>query len=114
MFLVLLQSGTGKIPENISKLARRQFSRDRSFTKDLAAKLRVWLKFASGKKSEADFEISHGRWVRWRMFRPSRPQRIGLVLTMGTWDRCFMMAFYRLMLWDLNVGRSFESCQSDS
>ena len=55
------QSGTGKIPENISKLARRQFSRDRSFTKDLAAKLRVWLKFASGKKSEADFEISqHG------------------------------------------------------
>jgi hypothetical protein len=58
VFLVLLQSGTGKIPENISKLARHQFSRDRSFTKDLAAKLRVWLKFASGKKSEADFEIS--------------------------------------------------------
>ena len=122
VFLVLLQSGTGKIPENISKLARRQFSRDRSFTKDLAAKLRVWLKFASGKKSEADFEISHGSGalgasaavVRWRMFCPSRPQRSGLILTMGTWDRCFMMAFYRLMLWDLNVGRSFESCQSDS
>ena len=65
VFLVLLQSGTGKIPENISKLARRQFSRDRSFTKDLAAKLRVWLKFASGKKSEADFEISHfWKWMR--------------------------------------------------
>ena len=63
------------------------------------------------KKSEADFEISHGSGalgasaavVRWRMFRPSRPQRIGLILTMGTWDRCFMMAFYRLMPWDLNV-----------
>ena len=46
------QSGTGKIPENISKLARRQFSRDRSFTKDLAGKLRVWFKFASGKSQK--------------------------------------------------------------
>ena len=52
VFLACLQSGTGKIPENISKFARRQFSRDRSFTKDLAGKLRVWFKFASGKSQK--------------------------------------------------------------